>query len=123
MSGLSELHSNTLDLLSGPPLFPVEVDLTNSAFQYKSTTPVIAVIYTYTKIILVSDISFFFYRVTQAWVLNVKYLLQQISIIWTFLMLTLCIIDGITVLTRHMWFKIAWKRYLRIMTFSTISGC
>lgn len=45
IKGLSELHSNTLDLLSGPALFPVEVDLSNSAFQYKSTTPMTAVIF------------------------------------------------------------------------------
>ncbi|CAG9855654.1 unnamed protein product [Phyllotreta striolata] len=37
--GLSELHSKTFELCSGPQLFPVEVDLSNSAFQYKSTTP------------------------------------------------------------------------------------
>ncbi|KAF2893402.1 hypothetical protein ILUMI_12796 [Ignelater luminosus] len=42
IKGLSELHTNTLTLLSGPPLFPVEVDLSNSAFQYKSTTPITA---------------------------------------------------------------------------------
>nr|CAH7725779.1 unnamed protein product [Callosobruchus chinensis] len=41
ISGMSELHTNTLELLSGPALFPVEVDLSNSAFQYKSTTPVV----------------------------------------------------------------------------------
>ncbi|CAH0546475.1 unnamed protein product [Brassicogethes aeneus] len=39
--GLSELHTNTIELWQGPPLFPVEVDLSNSAFQYKSTTPVV----------------------------------------------------------------------------------
>lgn len=43
VKGLSELHSNTLELLAGPSLFPVEVDLTNNAFQYKSTTPVVMV--------------------------------------------------------------------------------
>ncbi|KAJ8944340.1 hypothetical protein NQ318_016147 [Aromia moschata] len=41
IKGLSELHSNTVQLFSGPALFPVEVDLSNSAFQYKSTTPVV----------------------------------------------------------------------------------
>ncbi|CAH2003572.1 unnamed protein product [Acanthoscelides obtectus] len=41
INGMSELHKNTLELLSGPALFPVEVDLSNSAFQYKSTTPVV----------------------------------------------------------------------------------
>lgn len=40
IKGLSELHSTTLELLEGPALFPVEVDLSNSAFQYKSTTPI-----------------------------------------------------------------------------------
>ncbi|KAJ8971186.1 hypothetical protein NQ317_005356 [Molorchus minor] len=39
--GLSELHQNTLELFSSPALFPVEVDLSNSAFQYKSTTPIV----------------------------------------------------------------------------------
>lgn len=43
IKGFSELHSKTLELLSGPALFPVEVDLSNSAFQYKSTTPVVQV--------------------------------------------------------------------------------
>ncbi|KAK5642304.1 hypothetical protein RI129_008471 [Pyrocoelia pectoralis] len=42
IKGLAELHTNTLALLSGPSLFPVEVDLSNSAFQYKSTTPIAA---------------------------------------------------------------------------------
>ncbi|KAB0796436.1 hypothetical protein PPYR_02460 [Photinus pyralis] len=42
VKGLAELHTNTLALLCGPPLFPVEVDLSNSAFQYKSTTPITA---------------------------------------------------------------------------------
>ncbi|KAJ3661453.1 hypothetical protein Zmor_005848 [Zophobas morio] len=41
IKGLSEVHTNALELLSGPSLFPVEVDLSNSAFQYKSTTPVV----------------------------------------------------------------------------------
>ncbi|KAI4470284.1 arfaptin-related [Holotrichia oblita] len=41
IKGLAELHTKTLELLAGPPLFPVEVDLSNSAFQYKSTTPVV----------------------------------------------------------------------------------
>ncbi|XP_015833164.1 PRKCA-binding protein isoform X1 [Tribolium castaneum] len=41
IKGLSEVHSKSLELLSGPALFPVEVDLSNSAFQYKSTTPVV----------------------------------------------------------------------------------
>lgn len=43
IKGLSELHANTIEQLSGPALFPVEVDLSNSAFQYKSTTPVVPV--------------------------------------------------------------------------------
>lgn len=41
IKGLSEVHANTLELLAGPSLFPVEVDLSNSAFQYKSTTPIV----------------------------------------------------------------------------------
>lgn len=41
--GLSELHKKHLEALSGPALFPVEVDLSNSAFQYKSTMPVVPV--------------------------------------------------------------------------------
>lgn len=43
IKGFSEFHTNVVDLLSGPALFPVEVDLSNSAFQYKSTTPVVQV--------------------------------------------------------------------------------
>lgn len=43
VKGLTDLHKETLDLLDGPPLFPVEVDLSNSAFQYKSTTPIVPV--------------------------------------------------------------------------------
>lgn len=43
VKGLADLHTETLELLSGPPLFPVEVDLSNSAFQYKSTMPVVTV--------------------------------------------------------------------------------
>ncbi|XP_056629715.1 PRKCA-binding protein isoform X2 [Diorhabda sublineata] len=39
INGLAELHTKTLQLFEGPALFPVEVDLTNTAFQYKSTTP------------------------------------------------------------------------------------
>lgn len=38
---LSEMHDGHLKALSGPALFPVEVDLSNSAFQYKSTMPVV----------------------------------------------------------------------------------
>lgn len=43
VKGLADLHTETLGLLNGPALFPVEVDLSNSAFQYKSTTPIAAV--------------------------------------------------------------------------------
>lgn len=43
IKGLSELHTKTLELFNGPALFPVEVDLSNSAFQYKSTTPLVQV--------------------------------------------------------------------------------
>ena len=35
-SGLTEYYTNTKDLLSFATLFPVEVDLSQSAFQYKS---------------------------------------------------------------------------------------
>ncbi|XP_051170173.1 PRKCA-binding protein isoform X2 [Leptopilina boulardi] len=35
-SGLAEYYANTKNLLSSDALFPVEVDLSNSAFQYKS---------------------------------------------------------------------------------------
>lgn len=37
--GFSEFHSKTLEIFAGPALFPVEVDLSSSAFQYKSTIP------------------------------------------------------------------------------------
>ncbi|KAK9891897.1 hypothetical protein WA026_017382 [Henosepilachna vigintioctopunctata] len=40
IKGLSQMHSNQSEIMSGPCLFPVEVDLTNNAFQYKSTTPI-----------------------------------------------------------------------------------
>lgn len=43
IKGLAELHTNTAELLAGPALFPIEVDLSNSAFQYKSTTPIVPV--------------------------------------------------------------------------------
>ncbi|KAI4495744.1 hypothetical protein M0802_008367 [Mischocyttarus mexicanus] len=38
-SGLAKYYANTTELLSAVTLFPVEVDLSNSAFQYKSTGP------------------------------------------------------------------------------------
>ncbi|XP_076663327.1 protein interacting with PRKCA 1 isoform X1 [Andrena cerasifolii] len=38
-AGLAKYYSNTRDLLSAVTLFPVEVDLSHSAFQYKSTGP------------------------------------------------------------------------------------
>ncbi|KOC60303.1 PRKCA-binding protein [Habropoda laboriosa] len=38
-AGLAKYYSNTRDLLSTVTLFPVEVDLSHSAFQYKSTGP------------------------------------------------------------------------------------
>ncbi|KAF7282867.1 hypothetical protein GWI33_001897 [Rhynchophorus ferrugineus] len=41
VKSLSDMHNQHLEALSGQPLFPVEVDLSNSAFQYKSTTPVV----------------------------------------------------------------------------------
>ncbi|XP_019757506.1 PRKCA-binding protein isoform X2 [Dendroctonus ponderosae] len=41
VKALSEMHEHHLEALAGPALFPVEVDLSNSAFQYKSTMPVV----------------------------------------------------------------------------------
>lgn len=38
-AGLATYYANTRDLLSTVTLFPVEVDLSHSAFQYKSTGP------------------------------------------------------------------------------------
>lgn len=38
-AGLAKYYANTRDLLSTVTLFPVEVDLSHSAFQYKSTGP------------------------------------------------------------------------------------
>lgn len=38
-AGLAKYYANTRDLLSAVTLFPVEVDLSHSAFQYKSTGP------------------------------------------------------------------------------------
>ncbi|XP_016920647.1 PRKCA-binding protein isoform X3 [Apis cerana] len=38
-AGLAKYYSNARDLLSAVMLFPVEVDLSHSAFQYKSTGP------------------------------------------------------------------------------------
>lgn len=38
-SGLSKYYATTRDMLASATLFPVEVDLTHSAFQYKSTGP------------------------------------------------------------------------------------
>ncbi|XP_048270230.1 PRKCA-binding protein isoform X3 [Bombus terrestris] len=38
-AGLAKYYANTRDLLSSAMLFPVEVDLSHSAFQYKSTGP------------------------------------------------------------------------------------
>ncbi|XP_050301544.1 PRKCA-binding protein isoform X1 [Anthonomus grandis grandis] len=43
VKALSEMHEQHLAAVSGPALFPVEVDLSNSAFQYKSTMPVVPV--------------------------------------------------------------------------------
>lgn len=43
VKALSEMHELHLEALSGPALFPVEVDLSNSAFQYKSTMPIVSV--------------------------------------------------------------------------------
>nr|CAD7269415.1 unnamed protein product [Timema shepardi] len=41
VSGLVEFHRETYQLLKGNSLFPIEVDLSRSAFQYKSTSPVV----------------------------------------------------------------------------------
>ncbi|GLG95766.1 PRKCA-binding protein [Gryllus bimaculatus] len=41
VAGLAEFHEETLTLLKGSSLFPIEVDLTRSAFQYKSTAPIV----------------------------------------------------------------------------------
>lgn len=38
-AGLAKYYANTRDLLATVTLFPVEVDLSHSAFQYKSTGP------------------------------------------------------------------------------------
>lgn len=43
VAGLAEFHGDTLALLQGNSLFPIEVDLARSAFQYKSTSPVVQV--------------------------------------------------------------------------------
>lgn len=43
VAGLAEFHGDTLTLLQGNSLFPIEVDLAQSAFQYKSTSPVVQV--------------------------------------------------------------------------------
>ncbi|CAH0381161.1 unnamed protein product [Bemisia tabaci] len=41
VSGLASFHSNVYELLKGNKLFPIETDLAQSAFQYKSTGPVL----------------------------------------------------------------------------------
>lgn len=38
-TGLANYYANTRDMLSAVTLFPIEVDLSHSAFQYKSTGP------------------------------------------------------------------------------------
>ncbi|PSN43631.1 PRKCA-binding protein [Blattella germanica] len=43
VAGLADFHGDTLTLLRGNSLFPIEVDLARSAFQYKSTSPVVQV--------------------------------------------------------------------------------
>ena len=43
VAGLADFHGDTLTLLRGNSLFPIEVDLSRSAFQYKSTSPVVQV--------------------------------------------------------------------------------
>lgn len=41
VAGLAEFHGDSLALLQGNSLFPIEVDLSRSAFQYTSTSPVV----------------------------------------------------------------------------------
>uniref|UniRef100_A0A1B6CB83 PRKCA-binding protein n=2 Tax=Clastoptera arizonana TaxID=38151 RepID=A0A1B6CB83_9HEMI len=41
VGGLAKFHSHTLQLLKDNALFPIEMDLSRSAFHYKSTSPVI----------------------------------------------------------------------------------
>jgi len=43
VAGFADFHGDTLSLLEGNSLFPVEVDLSRSAFQYTSTSPVVQV--------------------------------------------------------------------------------
>ena len=49
VAGLAEFHGDTLSLLQGNSLFPIEVDLSRSAFQYKSTSPVVQVSHCHCK--------------------------------------------------------------------------
>jgi len=43
VAGFAEFHGDTLSLLQGNSLFPIEVDLSRSAFQYTSASPVVQV--------------------------------------------------------------------------------
>jgi hypothetical protein len=43
VAGFAEFHGDTLCLLQGNSLFPIEVDLSRSAFQYTSASPVVQV--------------------------------------------------------------------------------
>lgn len=43
LTGLQQLHDRMIEALKGPKLFPVEVDLTQDAFQYKCSTPFVPV--------------------------------------------------------------------------------
>jgi len=43
VAGFADFHGDTLSLLEGNSLFPIEVDLSRSAFQYTSTSPVVQV--------------------------------------------------------------------------------
>ena len=43
MSGLTAFHNECADMMKDAKLFPIEVDLTRSSFQYKSTMPVVPV--------------------------------------------------------------------------------
>jgi hypothetical protein len=50
VAGLAEFHRDTLSLLKGNSLFPIEVDLSRSAFQYKCLSPVVQVCNTNNKL-------------------------------------------------------------------------
>lgn len=43
VAGLANFHAHTLQLLKDNALFPIEMDLSRSAFNYKSTSPIVNV--------------------------------------------------------------------------------